>query len=131
MGEMRFIIKITPVDIAEWPCECFYNGISYSCGSNLYPSETKENMFKCAYKTLKGAEIGYKRYIGKYFGRPAIESCAWWDRVRLLPKKDRDRLLLKEYEKIKDRYNAEIMTVDEAWDDWTKVFNKLYSHWNC
>ena len=126
MHETRYIIKITPVDKRGWPCDCDYMGISGGCGSNLYLCETKEKLFNRAYKTYKGAEFGYKRQLGKYYSMPAIESWAWWDKVKLLPKKERDKLLMEQYEKVKDEYNAEIMTVDEAWDDWTNLFNNKH-----
>ncbi len=129
MSETRYIIKITPSDKEKrsWPCECDYMGRTGGCGSNLYLCETKEKLFNRAYKTYDGAEYGYKLQLGKSYSMPALESYEWWNSIKNLPKKERDRIVLEKYEEVKELYIAEIMTVDEAWKDWTNVFEKEHS----
>ncbi len=124
MNETRYMIKISPVDKenSKWPCECGYFNEINDYGSNIIPV-AKEKLFEHAYKTYEDAELGYKCSIGKYYSMPTLEYYKWWSEIKLLPKKERDRLILGQYEKVKGEYNVEIMTVDETWNDWVRVHN--------
>ena len=117
--EERYVIKVT------WLSGHFcgisdYITTRYEASTQFLPKpKDKELMYKYGYKSRKTAEACLKRTLGKkYISIPALKWWKMWDeKIRYLPKKKRDDFFVEQYEKIKDEYKVEIMTVGEAYDD--------------
>jgi len=112
-----------------FPCGCCRNYGSYNEWQPHFKYEryTKALCYADAGKTYESTELSVKKHLGKYYSMPPKEAYIWWYDIRQKSRREKEMFKLREYERVKHKFNITVMTVDEAWKDAEEHFGPAYT----